>query len=95
MKRIFFALSFLAMLTTGLTVNAQDSTRAAKKQMKEQKHNDKAAARLEKKESKPEKEKKNPQPDGVVSGKDKTGTIREQNKANRDLRKEKHEAKKQ
>ncbi|HEY1164846.1 MAG TPA: hypothetical protein VGE90_06750 [Chitinophaga sp.] len=95
MKRIFFALSFLAIITTGLTVNAQDSTRAAKKQMKEQKHNDKAAARLEKKEAKAEKEKKNPQPDGVISGKDKTGTIREQNKANRDLRKEKHEAKKQ
>ena len=70
MKRIFFALAFLAIITTGLTVNAQDSTRAAKKHMKAQKHNDKAAAHLEKKESKPEKEKKNPQPDGVVSGKD-------------------------
>jgi hypothetical protein len=95
MKRIFFALSFLAMITTGLTVNAQDSTKAAKKQMKEQKRTDKTAARLEKKESKTEKEQKNPQPDGIVSGKDKTGTIREQNKANRDLRKEKQEVKKQ
>jgi hypothetical protein len=95
MKRIFFALSFLAVVTSGLTLNAQDSARAAKRQQQEQKRTDKQASRLEKKASKPEKEKKNPQPDGIVSGKDKTGTVREQNKANRDIRKEQKETKKQ
>lgn len=105
MKRIIFALSFLAVVTSGLAVNAQDSARVGKRQLNQQKRiahgvksgelTDKEAARLEKKQAKIQQDKKEAKADGVVSGKEKTELIREQNKANRDIRRQKNDAQKQ
>lgn len=105
MKRIIFALSFLAIVTSGLAAKAQDSVRVGKRQLNQQKRiangvksgelTDKETARLEKKQAKIQHDKKEAKADGIVTGKEKTELIREQNKANRDIRKQKHDAQKQ
>ena len=105
MKRIIFVLSFLAIVTIGSTVNAQDSAHIGKRQLHQQKRiangvksgelTEKETARLEKKQAKIQHDKKEAKEDGVVSGKEKTQLIREQNKANREIRRQKHDAQKQ